>query len=73
MDKYYFHMVYATTTELDVVGTQFSTPYRATSEAELNLLTYALEAKVHGKAVPQEVAIIQEGKPRRLIALKSTE
>lgn len=73
MDKYYFHIVYATITELDVVGSQFSTPYRATTEAELNLLTYALEAKVHGKPVPQEVAIIADGKPRKLVALKTTE
>lgn len=73
MDKYFFHLVYATITELDVVGTQFSTPYHATTEAELNLLTYALEAKVHGKPVPQEVAIIDEGKPRKVVALKSIE
>lgn len=73
MNRYYFHIVYATAAELDVVGNQFATPHRATTEAELNLLTYALEAKVRGKPVPQEVAIIADGKPRKLVALKSTE
>ena len=73
MNKYYFHMVYATATQLDEEGAQFSTPYRATTEAELNLLTHALEAKVRGKPVPQEVVIVADGNPRRLVALKSTE
>ncbi len=73
MNRYYFHVEYATATELDVFGTQFSTPYRAITEAELNLLTYALEAKVHGKPVPQKVAIVSDGRPRKLVALKSTE
>lgn len=73
MNRYYFHIEYATATELDVVGIQFSTPYRATTEAELNLLTYALEAKVRGKPAPRKVAIVADGSPRKLVALKSAE
>ncbi|GAK72634.1 hypothetical protein RRU01S_27_00220 [Agrobacterium rubi TR3 = NBRC 13261] len=72
MTKYFFHVVYENVTVLDADGSHFSTKYRAITEAELNLLTYALEAKVRGKAVPQQVAIIQDGTPRKFIALKTT-
>lgn len=73
MTKYFFHMVHATATKLDAVGSDFANPCRAITEAELNLLTFALEAKVRGKSVPIQVAVIEDGKPRRLIAMKSTE
>ncbi|MGV1755100.1 hypothetical protein [Agrobacterium sp. CG674] len=73
MTRYFFHMMYETATRLDVDGCNFANPCRAITEAELNLLTFALEAKVRGKPVPRQVAVIEEGKPRRLVAMKSTD
>lgn len=73
MTKYFFHIVYDNVTQLDVDGSRFANPCRAVTEAELNLLTFALEAKVRGKSVPKQVAVIEEGEPRRFIALKDTE
>ena len=73
MTKYFFHIVYATATKLDAEGSDFANPCRAITEAELNLLTFVLEVKVRGKSVPKHVAVIEDGKPRRLIAMKSTD
>jgi hypothetical protein len=73
MTKYYFHMEYQDSTTLDESGSRFSTPYRAITEAELNLLTFALEAKVRGKPVPKQVVILEDGTPRRFVALRSTD
>ncbi|WP_077123165.1 hypothetical protein [Agrobacterium rosae] len=73
MTKYFFHISYENCSALDEAGNHFSTPFRAISEAELNLLTFALEAKVHGKPVPQKVVVLEDGIPRKIVAVKSTE
>ncbi len=73
MTKYFFHITYRNETALDEYGSHFSTPYRAITEAELNLLTFALEAKVRGKSVPQKVVIVEDGIPRKFVAMRTTD
>ncbi|KQO79430.1 hypothetical protein ASF29_23250 [Rhizobium sp. Leaf262] len=73
MTKYFFHITYKDETALDEYGSHFSTPYRAITEAELNLLTFALEAKVRGKSVPHTVVIVEDGISRKFVAARSTE
>ena len=69
MSTYYFHIVYENVAVLDGVTVRFATPYRAIKEAELNLLTFALEAKVKGTPVPLEIAVVKHGTQHELVSL----
>ncbi|SCX19580.1 hypothetical protein [Agrobacterium rosae] len=70
MPHYFFHMVYDEESKLDESGYIFSTSYKATEEAVLLLITLALEGQLYGKPSPRQVAVVEEGKPRTLVAIK---
>ena len=72
MKKYYFHIISESTTTLDTEGVYYSSPFKAITEGELNLLTLALKAKVKGTEEPVEVVIVEDGKTHKFIAVRGT-
>lgn len=69
MTTYYFHIVYGNVAVLDEVNVRFATPYKAIKEAELNLLTLALEARVKGTPAPLEIAVVKHGRHHEFVSL----
>lgn len=73
MAKYFFHLVYDDRSELDGEGSECGHQFAAAQEAVLTPITLALEAQVHGKSVPRQIAVLDNSKERKLIALKNAD
>lgn len=73
MAKFYFHLVYDDHSDLDQQGSEYRNQYAAAQDAELTLITLALEAQIHGKPAPRSVAILDNSIPRKLIATKAAD
>ncbi|MCM2433226.1 hypothetical protein [Agrobacterium rosae] len=68
---YFFHLTYDQFSDIDQTGFEFSSPYKATDEAVLTLITKALDAQIYGKPVPRKVAVVESGKEPKIVAIKA--
>ncbi|KAA3511620.1 hypothetical protein [Agrobacterium rosae] len=67
---YFFHLTYDKFSDIDQTGFEYSSPYKATDDAVLTLLTKALDAQIYGKPVPRKVVVVQSGIKSKIVAIK---
>ncbi len=67
---YFFHLTYDQFSDIDQIGCEFSSSYKATDEAVLTLITKALDAQIYGKPVPRKVVVVQSGIKSQIVAIR---